>query len=70
MKLKEKLAEDYASRDAETAFGRILYDEREYNAYLAGFEKAREIASKDFLDEGWDISVERLSRLGEEEVNE
>lgn len=75
MKLKQKLAKEYACRSSR--------NEDEYDPYLegflAGFEKAREMADKNFKDHYLGLNEEKnlvlwwefekdLGSLGEEEV--
>lgn len=68
MKRKETLARIYTEEDAQVVHWPIRY-----NAFLAGFEKAREMAkevtrvSDDIL--AWELETE-IAFLGEEEVPE
>lgn len=60
MKLKEKLAKEYANRESTCPM----------NDFLAGFEKARKMAlelESKFLQDD-DYLMQKLSELGEEEV--
>jgi hypothetical protein len=61
MKLKEKLAEEYSLDFTETVQG-VLSD-----AYLAGFEKARQMAIETMKDTPH--AYFRLRDLGEEEAS-
>lgn len=69
MKLKEKMAEDWlVGFKTEDSLKKII-KEMLSNAYLAGFEKAREMAKDLVKTEGLDIDVLiSLMDLGEEEV--
>ena len=61
MTLKEKLAEESANKTE----GFTDYHEAHVQGYLAGFEKAREMAHEWFLEESLATTI---MDLGEEEV--
>lgn len=63
MKLKEKLAEQYAEAIKEKKFS-----QPEYQAFLSGFELARGIAANIAYSSRFDGTGDELDYIGEEEV--
>lgn len=66
-KLKERLARDWSDPHFVNMYDGYDCDPEE--AYLAGFEKAREMAAKKVVDNRHELTwAEEFENLGEEEV--